>query len=84
MRATTYEEIKREHSNVHIVGVEGYNMKASLDDFSALTEFVIKQGRPQNSFMNEDNSYQTLLISDGNETLFNTLLRYFAHHFIIS
>lgn len=84
MRATTYEEIKREYSNVHIVGVEGYNMKASLDVFSALTQFALKQGRPQNSFMNEGKSYQTLLIPDGNETLLNTLLRYFAHHFIIS
>lgn len=45
-------------------------MKASLtDDFTAQTQFSIKQGKPQNSFMNEGNSYQTLFISDGNETL---------------
>lgn len=34
-----------------------YNMKASFDDFSAQTQFTIKQGMPRNSFMNERNSY---------------------------
>lgn len=50
-------------------------MKASLDDFIAQTQFAVKQGIPQNSFMNKGDPYQTLFISDGNETLISTLLR---------
>lgn len=45
-------------------------MKASFDDFIAQTQFAIKQGLPQNAFMEEENAYQTLFISDGNEILF--------------